>query len=127
MPASPRVHVGIDCVDPTSLAPFWAAALGYEVGEAIPGGTYQFLVPPDDARPAVYLQRVPEDKVVKNRVHLDLRTAEAPELIERLLGLGASCIGQRQSGSTCAWWQVMSDPVGNEFCVCFEPDAQAAP
>lgn len=116
----PHVHIGIDCADPAALAPFWAAALGYEVGELLPGGTYLPLVPPDDSHTAVYFQKVPEEKVVKNRLHLDLRTPGAEELIERLVGLGASRQGPPQDGSSCDWWQVMLDPVGNEFCVCSE-------
>ena len=28
-----RIEIGIDSVDPERLAPFWAAALGYEVGD----------------------------------------------------------------------------------------------
>jgi predicted enzyme related to lactoylglutathione lyase len=114
----PQVHIGIDCADPESLAPFWASALGYEVTEAISDGDYLMLRPPDASHPVVYFQRVPEAKVVKNRLHIDLRSADAEALIERLASLGAARVGQPRSGNTCDWWQVMADPVGNEFCVC---------
>jgi len=114
----PTVHICIDCVDPEALAPFWAAALGYEIGTTLPGETYLLLVPPDASYPGVYLQKVPEGKLVKNRLHLDLRVPDADGLIRRLEALGASRLGEPRSGSACAWWQVMADPVGNEFCVC---------
>jgi len=117
---APRVHICIDTTDPEALAPFWAEALGYQVGDAVPGGTYLFLQPPDDVSPVVYFQRVPEPKAVKNRLHLDLRSREPEALVERLLTLGARRLGDPRSGQTCKSWQVMADPVGNEFCVCDE-------
>ncbi|MGD0595337.1 MAG: VOC family protein [Acidimicrobiales bacterium] len=114
----PQFHIGIDCADPGSLAPFWAAALGYELGTPISDGVYLMLKPPDPSHPVVYFQKVPEAKAVKNRLHLDIRTPAAEELIDRLTSLGATRLGEPRSGSTCAWWQVMADPAGNEFCVC---------
>jgi predicted enzyme related to lactoylglutathione lyase len=68
----------------------------------------------------VYLQRVPEGKQVKNRVHLDLFVADAALLISELEALGARVLGEPQTGSEGGWWQVMADPAGNEFCVCLE-------
>ncbi|MGD0985077.1 MAG: VOC family protein [Acidimicrobiales bacterium] len=113
-----RIEIGIDSVMPETLAPFWAAALGYTVGDMDRAGTYLDLVPPDPVLPVVYLQRVPEPKRVKNRVHLDILTTEAEETIGRLTALGARTIGTAMSGSEGGWWQVMADPEGNEFCVC---------
>ena len=113
-----RIEIGIDSVMPEILAPFWADALGYEVGDVDRAGTYLDLVPPDPGWPVVYLQRVPEPKAVKNRLHLDLLTAEAEETIARLTELGATRIGTAMSGSEGGWWQVMADPEGNEFCIC---------
>ena len=68
--------------------------------------------------PVVYLQRVPEAKTVKNRVHLDLMTADPEELIGRLTRLGATRVGTPVSGSEGGRWQVMADPEANEFCMC---------
>jgi len=118
-----RIEVGIDCRDPTGLAPFWASALGYEVGDLDPDGTYLDLVPPRPALPAVYLQCVPEPKTTKNRVHLDLFATDPADEVQRLLALGASTVGEPLSGSEGGWWQVMADPEGNEFCVCAEENA----
>jgi predicted enzyme related to lactoylglutathione lyase len=112
-----RIEIGIDAVDPEALAPFWAEALGYTIGDMDRAGTYLDLVPPD-AEPVVYLQRVPEPKAVKNRLHLDLWTDEPEETIERLISLGARRLGKPVSGSEGGSWQVMADPEGNEFCIC---------
>jgi predicted enzyme related to lactoylglutathione lyase len=113
-----RIEIGIDSVKPELLAPFWADALGYAVGDMDRAGTYLDLVPPDPSSPGVYLQRVPEPKTVKNRLHLDLLTAQPDETITRLVSLGATPLGGALSGSEGGWWQVMTDPEGNEFCVC---------
>ncbi|MGO9962580.1 MAG: VOC family protein [Acidimicrobiales bacterium] len=113
-----RIEIGIDSVMPETLAPFWAEALGYAVGDIDRAGTYLDLVPPDPVLPVVYMQRVPEPKTVKNRLHLDLLTADAEETIRRLVALGATMVGTAMSGSEGGWWQVMADPEGNEFCVC---------
>jgi predicted enzyme related to lactoylglutathione lyase len=114
---APRVEIGIDTVAPEVLAPFWAEALGYAIGDMDRDGTYLDLVPPDPGMPVVYLQRVPEPKTVKNRLHLDLYTAEQEETVERLLSLGATRLGA-VTGSEGGTWQVMADPEGNEFCIC---------
>ena len=113
-----RLEIGIDCEDPEILAPFWAAALGYAIGDLDAEGTYLDLVPPEPGLPVVYLQRVPEPKTTKNRLHLDLFTTDVNEMITRLADLGATTVGAPISGSEEGWWQVMADPAGNEFCVC---------
>jgi len=113
-----RIEIGIDSVMPETLAPFWAEALGYAVGDMDRAGTYLDLVPPEPVLPVVYLQRVPEPKTVKNRLLLDLLTTDAEDTIGRLVALGATRVGTAMSGSEGGWWQVMADPEGNEFCVC---------
>jgi predicted enzyme related to lactoylglutathione lyase len=113
-----RIEIGIDTVMPESLAPFWADALGYTIGDMDNDGSYLDLVPPDRTMPVVYLQRVPEPKTVKNRLHLDLMTPDTQETIARLSSLGATLVGTPMTGSEGGWWQVMADPEGNEFCVC---------
>jgi predicted enzyme related to lactoylglutathione lyase len=113
-----RIEIGIDCEMPERLAPFWADALGYAIGDLDGAGTYLDLVPPEADMPVVYLQKVPEPKTVKNRLHIDLMTADPEEAIGRLISLGATRIGTPMSGSEGGWWQVMADPEGNEFCVC---------
>ena len=115
-----RVEIGIDCVDPPILAAFWAEALGYGVREPWDGGRYMALSPPGPDQPTIYLQRVPEPKLTKNRLHLELWTKEPRTEIERLVALGAIRVGAIVRGEKGNWWQVMADPAGNEFCVCEE-------
>jgi predicted enzyme related to lactoylglutathione lyase len=116
----PRLQIGIDSQDPEHLAPFWATALGYTVGDFDRDRTYLDLVPPDLSSPVVYFQHVPEHKRVKNRVHLDLYVVNPGAVIDGIVELGATRLGVPQSGSEGGWWQVMADPEGNEFCICRE-------
>ncbi|HXZ83398.1 MAG TPA: VOC family protein [Acidimicrobiales bacterium] len=116
----PRLQIGVDSQEPQRLAPFWASALGYAVGDLDRDGIYLDLVPPDASSPVVYFQRVPEEKRVKNRVHLDLYSEDPETVIAALLELGARKLDTPRSGSEGGWWQVMVDPEGNEFCVCRE-------
>ena len=63
--------------------------------------------------------KVPEAKSAKNRVHLDLGTADLDAEVERVLALGATLVGHRQEyGIT---WSTFTDPEGNEFCVGLHP------
>ena len=104
----------IDCADLDRQATFWAAATGYQSTGA--DGHYAVLVHPDRSHPRLLLQRVPEPKTAKNRVHLDLGADDLPAEVERLVALGAS---QGQSHQEYdAIWTVLTDPEGNEFCVC---------
>jgi len=120
----PRVEIGIDCHDPFALAPFWEAALGYGRAEG-DGQPYLNLVDPDGEGPTVFLQRVGERKGPKNRVHIDLYTRAPELLLERLLGLGATLLGD-PVGATDLWsFVVLADPEGNELCVCREVDDDA--
>ena len=121
-----RIEIGIDAQDPAKLARFWAAALGYGIGRLDAEGTYLDLVPPSSQLPVVYLQRVPEGKVAKNRVHLDLFFPDPASEVERLEALGAGRVGEPMTDVSGGWWQVMRDPEGNELCVCRE-DASRQP
>jgi predicted enzyme related to lactoylglutathione lyase len=119
-----RWEVCIDCVDPEALAPFWEGLLGYERGEQ--WGPYVELRDPSGRHPNLRLQRVPEAKTVKNRLHLDLYSREAEELLARARELGDAHVGERRRSSDDAgqWFQVLTDPAGNEFCICTEPALQ---
>ena len=139
-----RVQVVIDCADPGALARFWALALGYEVQPPPDGfdswedalrawdvpedqwNSRSAVTDPDGVGPRLFFQQVPEEKVVKNRVHLDINAAEgttdpderrrviAAE-VDRLTEAGASVF--RQVEERGEFWVVMQDPEGNEFCV----------
>ncbi|MGZ6295358.1 MAG: VOC family protein, partial [Candidatus Limnocylindrales bacterium] len=86
------------------------------------------LVDPEGKRPRLYFQRVPEGKVAKNRLHLDLsvggghgvgleeRRARVNAEVARLKALGATdergAIERDEE-----YWVRLNDPEGNEFCV----------
>jgi predicted enzyme related to lactoylglutathione lyase len=106
----------LDCADPESLARFWSAALGYEsLGSA---GNYVLLVSPTPGKPKLLLQRVPEPKTTKNRMHVDIETPEIEPEAKRLEGLGAIRLRDEQLSEHGSTWILMADPEGNEFCVC---------
>jgi rhodanese-related sulfurtransferase len=109
-----NIDIVIDCAEPMTLADFWAAALGYDkVGWFDP---YFLLVAPTAGLPPVILQRVPEPKVAKTRVHFDIRSDDVPGEAARLEHLGAIRVEIGQTGDEA--WIPMADPEGNEFCVC---------
>ena len=118
MNAGPTPNVGLvlDCSDPEALAEFWAPALDYvSVGTA---GAYVALFPDGRPGPKLLLQRVQEPKSVKNRMHLDIEVPDIEAEAARLVALGATRVSTgpcREHGST---WLLMTDPEGNEFCVC---------
>ncbi|EST36949.1 glyoxalase [Streptomycetaceae bacterium MP113-05] len=147
-------QVTFDARDPRALSSFWRDALGY-VHPAPPGVVLSegadplaawddFLARigvPEDQRnsksaiedpggrgPRVFFQQVPEDKVAKNRVHLDIRSAPGLEGEERmaaleaesdrLVALGATRVRRDEPAPPLgAGHLVMTDPEGNEFCL----------
>jgi hypothetical protein len=126
--ASRLTEISLDCHDPDLLADFWAAALDWVVLDREPGlveigpqrESDQALL--DAVRsgpvpPTMFLAAVPEDKVVKNRMHLDLSPVDRSrdEEVTRLEALGATRADVGQGGEES--WVVMADPEGNEFCV----------
>lgn len=114
--AHPTIGLVLDCADPTTLAPFWAAALDYvEVGSA---GAYVMLLPNGRPGPKLLLQHVPEPKAVKNRMHLDIDAADIEAEAARLEALGARRVRSDQVHEHGTSWILMADPEGNEFCVC---------
>lgn len=151
---SRHVQVTFDAHDPRSQSQFWAEVLGYvipgppgvELGdgadplEAWDGFLERIGVPveqrnsrsavedPEGVGPRVFFQQVPEDKVAKNRVHLDVRAAPGLAGEERMAALEAECARLVALGATrierhepapplTAGHIVMADPEGNEFCL----------
>ena len=117
----------VDCADPATLSRFWAAALDYQVldesadlVEIGPGGRTDEEVVADfragPSVPSLIFIRVPEQKSVKNRLHLDLSPIDSDQdsEVSRLEDLGATRTDLAPAGSS---WVVMTDPEGNEFCV----------
>lgn len=115
------IHLSIvlDCQDPESLAEFWVAALGYrqEAGNS----DFIGLRDPERRRPTLVLQRVPEPKTVKNRMHLDLFSDRFDADQRRLLDLGATIAVAEHLEEDGMRIVVMADPAGNEFCLLEHP------
>jgi hypothetical protein len=143
-----RIQVTIDCADPGRLARFWAEALGYQLEEPPAGfGTWQAywvsrglpeeevedgydsIVDPERVGPRIWFQPVPEPKVVKNRVHLDLgvgggrdvplatRRQRVDAEADRLVGAGATRLRVLAEEAVDHYGVVLQDPEGNEFCL----------
>jgi len=104
----------IDCADHGPVVAFWSAALGRT---ARPVNEQYVALQPAEGEPglSILFQRVPEPKVVKNRVHIDFRCEDRATEVARLVSLGATVLAERCLGDFC--WTVLQDPVGNEFCV----------
>lgn len=68
--------VTFDCADPYALAEFWAGALGAVIAPGSRPGDARVCVDTPDGQPKLTFQRVPESKMVKNRLHLDLSPVE---------------------------------------------------
>lgn len=107
------VDVGIDVNDVEAMSAFWQAVTGYEPGFELDGHVY--LVDPTGRGPHLYLQRVPEVRTEKNRLHLDIVVPDLPASVERARELGARQVFERRTGYT--WFIVLTDPEGNQFCL----------
>jgi len=136
-------QVTFDCADPERVARFWCEVLGYVVPPPPPGfatwddfnqslppeqqGGAFACIDPTGVGPRLFFQRVPEGKVVKNRVHLDVRVGTGLVGEERLAVLESECARLVALGAvrgqlliadgvneSC---QVMQDVEGNEFCL----------
>jgi predicted enzyme related to lactoylglutathione lyase len=105
--------VMIDCHDPETLFEFWSAITGIEIEHNWPDYIFGTKLPDNHIRLA--FQRVPEDKVVKNRLHLDLSHEDPEALITKILDLGGSRLKDHDVQGF--HWTVMTDPEGNEFCI----------
>ena len=74
---------------------------------------------PPGAGPNWIFVAVPDEKVVKNRIHLDFRPDDQQAEVERVIGLGAR---MSTSASGDESWVVLADPEGNEFCILAADD-----
>ncbi|MCX4725718.1 VOC family protein [Streptomyces sp. NBC_01306] len=141
-----RWSLTVDSADPAALARFWAEALGYVERPAPEGfanwpewllhhgvpedewndGAY--LRDPDGTGPGLSFLKVPERKVVKNRLHLDVQAGGGRETpwemrwprvlaaAERLTAAGARVL-REETLQGRPDHLVLADPEGNEFCV----------
>ena len=151
---SRHIQVTFDAHDPKALSSFWRDVLGYvhpgPPGVDLPDGadplaawddflarlgvppqqrnTRSAIEDPDGQGPRLFFQQVPEDKITKNRVHLDVRVAPELRGDERMAALEAECARLVALGATRVrrfepappfetGFIVMTDPEGNEFCL----------
>ena len=90
-----EIQINIDCSDPDALRAFYCAALGYEPRGQM--GSYRSCVPPVGVvGNTVVFQQVPESKVAKNRVHLDLIVDDIEAEAARWVGLGATRVSEQR-------------------------------
>ena len=115
----------IDCADLDRSAAFWSAVLGYTASPAATG-PYRSLEPESGAGSDMLLQRVPDVKGEKNRLHLDLRTPDLDAEVRRVLGLGATLLTSEPVTEDGWAWHILGDPDGNEFCVLQPPGIPSA-
>lgn len=107
--------ITIDCAEPRELAEFWMRALELEVAFDADGEYMMLRSAANAAQPYVSLQKVPEEKAGKNRVHIDFSTDDPDGEIARLVALGA--VAREKHEVPGLTWTVLLDPEGNEFCV----------
>ncbi|MEO3762391.1 VOC family protein [Streptomyces sp. B8F3] len=105
--------LALDARDHQALADWWCTALGYarrqDTSEEWPPEWPVPIHDPAGHGPLIWINPVPEEKTVKNRMHLDVWGV--PKEME---ALGATLLRRRDDEIE---WHVMADPEGNEFCV----------
>lgn len=127
-------ETSVDAHDIAMLARWWAEVLGwriefedeYEVNVVPPeadGAPVDDLETWQTMRSRLVFAWVPEDKTVKNRLHIDLAphiSQDRDAEIEALLARGATRVDVGQDEDVT--WDVLADPEGNEFCVLSSRD-----
>ncbi len=102
--------VVINCADLERMSAFWSAALGLNPGT---GDDFRVL-----RGPAVNLslQRAAAPVSARDQMHFDLYTGDQAAEVTRLTELGAGYVRHQEDPGDD--YVVMTDPEGNEFCVC---------
>ena len=108
------LSVVIDATNPKALSEFWKALLGGEIDRRTATEEWISL---HNVPQLGYLsfQKVPEERMVKNRVHLDMDVDDIAVATSKAVAAGARTFGGVVDEGT-GLLQVMLDPEGNEFC-----------
>lgn len=104
-------QIFIDANDPETVAEFWSRALGVGIERRDPP---YVLLEPLPSGLVVGVQRVPEPKAGKARVHVDLTVDDLEPAVTRVQALGGQFVAGPFEG--IHRWVVLSDPEGTEFC-----------
>ena len=107
----------INCADMELMTGFWSRALGLVPSSAAAGDGFRVLRG-DHAN--LSLQRADTPASARDQMHLDLYTDDQAAEVRRLAGLGARWV--RHNLDPEDDYVVMTDPEGNEFCVCAKAD-----
>ena len=124
-------HTTVDCHDAYELSEWWKQVIGYvdiEGDPNLPGHEECMIVSPETGHRLLFIE-VPDEKRVKNRIHLDLQpqAGTRDEEVERVVGLGATVFDdQRNHHAPGIGWVVLQDPEGNEFCILRSAEERAA-
>jgi predicted enzyme related to lactoylglutathione lyase len=109
-------NISFDCDDVLKVAAFWSAVLGRPIDKGS-SKVFASIGGADGARqePAWYFHKVPESKLAKNRVHVDLVNPD-PSAIDELVRRGATVVENHKELPGHPW-TVLQDPEGNVFCI----------
>lgn len=107
----------INCADMELMTSFWSRALGL-VSSSAAGDDFRVL---RGEHANLSLQRADTPVSARDQMHLDLYTDDQAAEVRRLVGLGARWV--RHNLDPEDDYVVMTDPEGNEFCVCAKADA----
>ncbi|MER6757003.1 VOC family protein [Micromonospora echinofusca] len=105
--------VVINCADLDVMTKFWATALHLTPGPVVDEGRFRVL---RGRRVNVSLQVAQSPVGARDQMHFDLYTDDQAGEVQRLLALGASYV--RHDHDPSDDYVVLTDPEGNEFCVC---------
>ncbi|HTY26731.1 MAG TPA: VOC family protein [Mycobacterium sp.] len=105
-------EICVDAHDIDALAAWWSRVLRWPAEPTDDGDV--ILRAPAGAGPDWLFLAVPEDKIVKNRIHFDFTPDDQQAEVDRVLALGARHVDIGQGEQT---WVVLADPEGNEFCI----------
>ena len=106
--------VTVDCLDVNLVATFWSSLLDRPPGPSDPGWVY--LGARGEPQPRLVFQPVPESKVAKNRLHLDVEVDDIEDGIAQVVTLGGSTTGERHEYDEGVV-VVVRDVEDNEFCL----------